>query len=375
MKKIIVKNGNLVYEGKPGRGGHIMYVLQWIECLRRLGYEVLYYDTLVEGNTNAAMLFQEIMERWWSPSLSALLLQNGDALYGLSGKQIKNFSKEASAVISLSSTYNQESDEWIANVHPKILIEQDPAFTHIWASNRNPHEIFGEHDFYFTVGGNVGTEDCTIPTCGINWKPIVNPVILDWWNNDNFMSNACFTTVASLWVHEYQEFEGKLWGPKAEQIRLFADVPAQVTNCFEIVLDCDPDDPEIGFLQNKGWKVLKPEIATADPKSYIRFIKGSYGEFSCAKGLYVGSKSGWFSDRSACYLAAGKPVVVQDTGFQQLLPTGEGLFAFSTLQEATEAIGRINNDYSRHARAARQLAENFFDANKVIPSLLKEAGI
>jgi hypothetical protein len=374
MAKIIVTNGDLLYEGKTGRGGHIMYILQWLEGLRRLGHEVLYLEELV-GGTAAIQLFADVMEHWWKPSLSALVYPSGEAAYGLNANEVEKFGRDAAALISLSATYKAEATHCIAHVHPRILIEQDPGFTHIWANESSPDDIFGCHDIYFTVGGNVGTQHCTVPTCGIEWHPIWNPVVLNWWNPDFPVLQNRFTTVASWWVHEYQNFEGKMWGPKAEQMQRFINLPSLVNVEMEIALDTSPDDPEINHLKHNGWRIESPQVATLNAKTYQTYVNGSLGEFTCAKGIYAGTKCGWFSDRSACYLAAGRPVVVQDTGFRNLLPVGEGLFAVNSVEEAAEAIRMITYDYHRHAKAARKIAAEHFDSDKIIKKMLDCAGI
>lgn len=374
MAKIIVTGGHLIYEGKTGRGGHIMYVLQWLEGLRRLGHEVLYFEE-VTGGPDAVRLFTGVMEQWWSPSLVSLVNASGEAAYGLNAKEVEQFGHQAAGVISLSATYKAEPLSCIAHVHPRILIEQDPGFTHIWAEQSNPDDIFGRHDIYFTVGCNIGTPYSAVPTCGIKWNPVWNPVVLDWWNPAEPVLHPRFTTVASWWVHEYQGFNGKMWGPKAAQMRAFINLPQVVDVKMEIALDTSPDDPEIGQLKQHNWHIESPQTATYDAQTYQKYVTGSLGEFSCVKGLYAGTQCGWFSDRSACYIAAGRPVVMQDTGFQTLLPAGKGLFAVKSVEEAAEAIRMITSDYTLHSVAARKIAEEHLDSNKVISKILDLAGI
>ena len=183
------------------------------------------------------------------------------------------------------------------------------------------------------------------------------------------------TTVAGWWVNEYQEFDGKVYGPKAEEIRKFIELPKLVGEPVEIALDTSPDDPEIPYLKEKGWHLVSPTIATADASAYKKYVHESFGEFSCAKGLYAGTNGGWFSDRSACYLAAGRPVVVQATGFDDVLPTGKGLFSVKNVEEAAEAIKAIRLDYKIHSKAARTIAMEYFDSNKVLSNLMKTIGL
>jgi len=374
MAKLIVKGGNLAWEGTPGRGGQTMFILQWLEGLRRLGHEVLYYDK-ANGERNVAPLFADIMERCWSPSLSALVLPTGEASYGLNGKEVEHFGRDVVALISLGCTFEAEPEPWLANIHPRILVDQDPGFSQAWADKEDPYDILGRHDIYFTVGSRIGTSQCTVPTFNLDWHHTWNPVVLDWWDPNYPIIRNRFTTVAGWWGNYYQEFEGKMWGPKAEQIRQFITLPQQTGEQFEIALETAPEDEELIALKKHGWLIESPRIVTANPEAYRTYVNGSAGEFSCAKGLYVGTNGGWFSDRSSCYLAAGRPVVVQDTGFTDTLPTGDGLFAVSTVEEAAEAIRAIRLDYRRHAAAARSIAREHFSSATVLKRMLAHAGI
>jgi hypothetical protein len=377
MAKLIVKGANLVWEGTPGRGGHVMYILQWLEGLRRLGHEVLYHDCS-DGSAESTRLFADIMERWWDPALSAAVLPSGEAAYGLNAKEVEQFGRNAAAIISLGCS--AEPEPWLANIHPRVLIDQDPGINQVWASTRTPPDIFGYfgyHDIYFTVGANVGTGRCSVPTCGIEWQRIWNPVVLDWWDPDHPRTRDRFTTVAGWWWwgNARLEYEGQLWGSKAEQIRKFITLPKLVGEPLEIALEIEPENAEIAYIESHGWRIEPPKLVTSDPIAYRDYVHASRGEFSCAKGLYVGTKCGWFSDRSECYLAAGRPVVLQATGFADVLVTGEGLFSVSTVEEAAEAIRAIRGEYGRHAAAARKLAVENFDSQRVLSFLLRCIGV
>jgi hypothetical protein len=317
------------------------------------------------------------MERWWDPTLSAAVLPSGQAAYGLNAKEVEQFGSNAAAVISLGCTHSAEVEPWLSNIHPRVLIDTDPGITQVWASTRASAEIFGCHDVYFTFGANLGTPRCTVPTFGIEWRPLLNPVVLDWWDPDRAPTRDRFTTVAGWWWwgNTSLEHEGQLWGPKAEQIRKFITLPQLVGEPLEIALEIEKDNPEIAYIESHGWTLQSPKLVTSDPTAYGDYIHSSAGEFSCAKGLYVGTKCGWFSDRSACYLAAGRPVVLQATGFADVLPTGAGLFSVSTVEEAAEAIRTIRREYGCHAAAARNLAVEHFDSQRVLSSLLRCIGL
>jgi hypothetical protein len=254
------------------------------------------------------------------------------------------------------------------------LIEQDPGYTHLWAAGGDPRDLFGEHDVYYTVGGNIGTPRCSVPTLGVGWQPIWNPVVLDWWSTDQFVRRDCFTTIADWRAYGYLEFEGRILGPKAAEFRKFIDLPRLAGEGLELTLTIDPDDPDLASLRGHGWRVESPE-AVSTPGRYREYVAASVGEFSCVKGGYAGTRCGWFSDRSACFLAAGRPVVLQATGFEDLLPTGKGLFAVATVAEAAEAIRAIRRDYRLHAAAARELARGQFGSDGIVGRLMQEAGV
>jgi hypothetical protein len=370
---------DLAAPASVGRGGHAMYVLQWLHGLERLGHRVVFVEFLKEaagpGRKAAAAYFREIIERSWSPGHSALLVEEPlESLYGLGLDEIESIAGEATAIITLAAHYRRDPYPLLDAVRPRILIEQDPGYTHLWAQGGDAADVYGENDFYFTVGGNLGSSRCAVPTLGIHWRPIWNPVLLDWWSEANDPTRDRFTTVADWRSYGYLEYEGAILGPKAEEFRRFLDLPRQADERIEIALNIDPEDPDLPLLRAHGWQIENPDVV-ATPEGYRDYITGSAGEFSCVKGGYAGTRCGWFSDRSACYLAAGRPVVLQATGFEDHLPTGAGLFAVSNPGEAAEAIRAIRGDYPRHSRAAYAIAREYLDSQQVHRRLLADVGI
>jgi hypothetical protein len=360
-----------------GRGGLGMLVLQWLHGLARLGHRVLFLEFLDEHTdwNSAVRYFGETITSWWRPENAALLRADGSASrWGLDREQVMAAAREAAALITLAAHYRRDPYPFVEAIRPRILVEQDPGYTHLWAAGGDPAEIYGEHDFYFTVGANIGTPRCLLPTLGLRWRPVWNPVILDWWDPQAPVTRDYFTTVADWRSYGYLEFEGQMLGPKAEEFRRFLDLPKQAGEPLEIALNIDPGDPDLPSLKRRGWRIERPEqVATV--AGYRDYVNGSVGEFSCAKGGYVGTRCGWFSDRSACYLAAGRPVVLQATGFEDHLPTGMGLFAVRTVEEAADAIRRVRSDYAHHAAAARAIAVEHLATERILPCFLGEAGI
>ncbi|MGH7872972.1 MAG: glycosyltransferase [Candidatus Binatia bacterium] len=375
MSKLILKGANVVWTGTVGRGGHIMYALQWLHGLRLLGHEVLYYDR-IDNRPESALLFGQIMERWWDRRLAVAMRPTGEAVFGPSVDHVEAFARDAAGIITLGCQFSAEPDPWLASVRPRVLIDLDPGFSQLWSIGASTIEdILGRHDLYFTVGSNIGSARSSLPTLGIDWRPIWNPVITEWWKPAAPRTRDRFTTIAGLWLNAYQSFQGVMWGPKAEELKRFLCLPALAGESIEIALESESGDDLMGKLRQNGWRIESAEAVASTPESYMEYVAGSAGEFSCAKGLYVGAKSGWFSDRSACFLAAGRPVVIQDTGIQAVLPTGAGLFPVATVEEAADAIHRVRRDYQRQSMIARQIALDHFDARRVLPPFLEAMGI
>jgi hypothetical protein len=362
-----------------GRGGLGMYLLQWLQAFERLGHDVVLVEFLKEdpGAARASLVryFGDVVESWSRPDRAALIVEpTRESLYGLDAPAVARVADRAVAVVTLAAHYRREPYPLIDRVRPRILIEQDPGYTHLWAAGGDPADIFGEHDVYFTVGGNIGTPRCSLPTFGLDWHPVWNPVVLDWWSPDGPVTRDRFTTVADWRAYGYLEFEGRILGPKAEEFRKFFRLPSIAGEAVEVALNIDPQDPDLTELRNHGWLIEGPALV-ATPALYRDYVAGSAGEFSCVKGGYAGTNGGWFSDRSACYLAAGRPVVLQGTGFADLLPTGRGLFSVGSPEEAAEAIQAVRRDYALHSAAAQALAREHFDAAKIGRRVLAEAGI
>jgi hypothetical protein len=378
MATLIVVS-DLAEPASVGRGGLSMYLLQWLHGLERLGHRVVFVEFLKNdpGESCAAMVryFNDTVVRWWHSDSSALILAaSGESLCGMTAGEVARVAHEASGVLTIAAPYRREPYPLVEGVRPRIFIEQDPGYTHLWAEKGDPADIFGEHDVYFTVGGKVGLPGCSVPTLGIHWRPTWNPVALDWWTPGRPVARPRFTTVADWRSYGYLEFEGQILGPKAEEFRKFIRLPGLIDGPVEIALNIDPDDPDLACLRKHGWHVESPEVVS-DPFHYRDYIEGSLGEFSCAKGGYVGTRCGWFSDRSACYLAAGRPVILQATGFEDLLPTGRGLFAVRTTEEAAESVKAVRQDYALHAEAARAIACEHFAGDRVLHRLLANTGI
>jgi hypothetical protein len=262
----------------------------------------------------------------------------------------------------------------------KLFVDGDPMFTHIGLATRARQDYVDRvlaHDEHWTFGLNVGAADCLVPTAGLRWRPTIQPVALDWWSRNllprtaGHVARGAWTTVMNWASYEPQEFDGAAYGQKDIEFLRFLDLPRHTNEKFVLAMGQGigrkrPTED----LESRGWSIIEPDVHLPDFATYHDFLFHSKAEWSIAKNGYVKSRSGWFSCRSACYLALGKPVVVQDTGWTRHLPAGEGLLGFSSLDDAATAIDRVAADYAKHSAAARAFAGKYLDATTVCADLL-----
>jgi hypothetical protein len=234
-----------------------------------------------------------------------------------------------------------------------------------------------EHHTLFTYGANVNQPGCAMPTSGVRWLPTRQPVVLDMWPVVPAPAAAPFTTVMNWSTLPDTWHEGRVYGQKDREFEPFLTLPRESAEAMKIAVSCEPKfcDPQAvrQRLLAGGWRLADDIQVSRDPWTYQRFIQGSRAEFSVAKHGYVITRCGWFSERSANYLASGRPVLVQDTGFTDWLPAGSGVFAFQNRGEALAGIEAIKTRYDFHCREARAIAEEYFAAPKVLSQLLEQA--
>lgn len=365
-------------------GGLVWHHLQYVAGLRALGHDVLFvedsddypscYDPsrhVVDADPSYGLRFAaDAFGRVGAGDSWAYFDAHTGRWLGAAAGRARAFCESADVALNLSGV--NPLRDWVAGAPVRVLIDTDPAFTQIrHLTDPAARERALTHTAFFTFGENFGKPDGSIPDDGLPWKPTRQPVTLDAWEVSPGPADGPFTTVLQWDSYPAREHDGRRFGMKSESFAEFIDLPSLRPEIFELALGTAGAPREM--LNAHGWRIRNP-LELKDPSSYQDYIRGSKGEFSVAKHGYVASRSGWFSERSAAYLASGRPVAVQDTGFTAWMRTGLGVVPFSTLEEAAEAVARISGDYARHCQAAREIAAEYFDAAKVLPALLAEAG-
>jgi hypothetical protein len=360
--------------GDPHQGGASWAVLQYVAGLRGLGHEVL----LVEPVPGEALAPGTEVSRYFGSlplpdGEAALLGAGGEETVGLSYPELVAFADDADLLLNLSGLLRDE--RLLEPIPVRAFVDLDPGFNQVWADTGEDMG-FDLHTDFVTVGCRVGAAGCPIPTCDRAWIPSLPPVALEHWPPAGATPRRdAFTSVGNWRSYGSIEHSGIHYGQRAHSLRGLIDLPRLVESDFQLALGIHPDErDDLDALRANGWELLDPAALAGTPGAYAEFVRGSKAELCVAKSGYVESRSGWFSDRSACYLASGRPVVAQDTGFGERLPVGEGLLAFTTSAEAADAVAASEADVTRHGAAARALAEEHLDARKVLAALLERLG-
>lgn len=373
MKRKIIISGAIA--NKAGQGGEAWVRLSWVLGFRKLGFDVMFLEQLAdETQTAATAFFRDTTKRFDLSERAALIGANG-TICGPEFSALLAFATEAEALINISG--HLSNDDILQRVRRRVYLDIDPGFTQAWQSQGAEGLGLEKHTHHFTIGANIGAPDCPIPTCGFNWLKTRPPVLLDEWQAASPASFSRFTTIAN-WRGSYGPVEigGRTLGLKVHEFRKFIDLPRLSGLPFEIALNIHPaDGRDISTLRAGGWQLRDPAPVAGTADSFRDYVRGSGAEFSVAQGVYVHTNSGWFSDRTAHYLASGRPALVQETGFSRHLPTGAGLISFSNMEEALAGAESIATGYESHARAARDLAVNFFSSDAVLRQFCKDADI
>ena len=369
--------------------GVVWQTLHYLLGLRRLGLDVYYAechgkwvpnpvgqpDGSYPGQIAVGDTLKQfgMSDRWfcWADRSKGLS-------FGMSHHSLLKLYQEVETLINLCAQHVLDDD--MLRCPRRVYLESDPGEPQILLSqgDQSRKALLDAHTHYFTFGENLRASDCLLPIPEYAYRPTRQPVLLDMWNTPFDAGCDRFTTIAK-WAQRSQGFEfgdtgdTYYWSKHLEFLR-FIELPQRTTGILELALDKIGEEQR-SKLRAYGWAVSDAVALSSSLCEYQRYIQRSRGEFTVAKDVYVRLRSGWFSDRSACYLAGGKPVITQDTGFGNILPTGRGLFAFRTMEDILAALDSINGDYPGHCRAAREIAAEYFDSHKVLQNLLNQVDL
>jgi Glycosyl transferases group 1 len=353
----------------PWQGGATWAVMQYVLGLRALGHDVWFVEPV--GEEIDRRYVREVLRMFELEDRAAFVLAGSQRTLGVSYGRLR--SQDFDAHFNVSGILTDA--DLVDRIPVRVYVDLDPAFNQVW------HEVEGidmrldGHTHFVSVGQAIGSPGCRIPTCGVSWITAFPLVHLASWPRA-VGAEGDYTTVGH-W-RSYGSILAGGWGlgQRAHSMRELLALPARVRQRLTVALAIDAGEgTDLDALERHGWKLLDPAGVAGTPSRYRRFIQSSRAEISIAKSGYVTSRCGWFSDRSACYLASGRPVVAQDTGLNGALPIGRGLLLFRDLDEAVRAIEDIESDYAGHADAARELAIEHFDARRVLQSLLERVGL
>jgi hypothetical protein len=372
-------------------GGHFWVYMQYVQGLRQAGCEVYWFECVPPSDRDP-----DPRRRQATPRIGAWLQQM--ERYGLDGKTIlcaevdvkrgpetqcdylvgsRSAAQELFKRADLLLNFHYAMDpKLLAQFQRTALVDIDPGLLQMWMSSGQLS--VSRHDLYFTTGETVGTPLALFPDCGLQWSHIRPPVCLDLWPYTYDPGCEAFTTVTNWWGrYETETVAGRqvLYDNNKRVAYLaFGELPSRTSQPLELAVywaATDIEDQQT--MERHGWR-LRPSVEVSKtPEMYRSYIQRSRGEISCVKPSCVKLQNGWISDRSLCYLASGKPVVMQNTGPNPYLPFGEGIFRFSTVDDAAEALATVNADYQKHCRSAREIAETYFDARRIADKILNVA--
>lgn len=364
--------------GVPHQGGATWAVLQYLLGLRELGHEVFFVEPVSADvpleQTESASYFLQVCQDFDLGECASMLLEGKHETFGLSYGRLADVAQRADLLINIAGMLTDS--DLIADIPNRLYLDLDPGFTQLWHEAQGIDMRFEGHTHFATVGLAIGQPDCPVPLGGRTWITTPQPIVLRYWPVSGCLEHDAFTTVANWRGYGSIDHDGVFYGQKAHTIRQFLDLPQRTDEQISIALSIHADElRDICTLEENGWKWLNPASIASSPERYQRFIQGSKAELGFAKSGYVNSRCGWFSDRSVCYLASGRPVLAQETGFGQFLPTGHGLLKFETTDEILEGIAALRADYPLHAKKARSIAEEVFDSSLVLNTLLERVGV
>jgi hypothetical protein len=358
--------------------GHFWVYMQYAQALRRLGCEVYILDSYtwseVEPDAHRLREFLDRMARYGLQDRVVVTANGSDGParhFGMPETEASDLLDSADLLLNFNYHLSQD----LVSAAPRsALVDIDPGLLQFWISRG--YIAPAVHDLYFTIGETVGSDSTLIPDCGVEWLQIRPPVCLDLWPEAYDPEAEAFTTVSTWWGERDYVGDPEAYYDNTKRTAFLdlIDLPRKTEQPLEVALFfAESDDIDRQNLKSRGWRVRHSRDVAGSPEQYRAYVQQSRGEFSWAKPSCARFQNAWISDRSLCYLASGKPVVVQHTGPSSFLPDGEGMFRFRTQAEAVQAFDSINEDYERQSRVAREIAEEHFDAEVVVSGMLEQA--
>ena len=359
--------------GDPHQGGASWAVLQYVIGLLRLGHDVLFVEPVKRADTEVVDYFASVVGAFGLTDRAALLIEESRETIGLPYDRLRERLGGADLFLNVSGMLCDE--DLLAAARRRVYLDLDPAFNQLWHEAEGIDVGLDRHDWFVTVGLAVGDPECPVPTCGRKWITTPQPIVLPYWPRAGPLERDALTTVGNWRGYGSIEWRGRHFGQKVHSLRRFFELPAYTDERFELALAIHPEEEhDLAALHSHGWTLVDPREEAGTPFAYRRFVAGSKAELGIAKSGYVVSRCGWFSDRSVCYLASGRPVIAQDTGFRRFLPADGGVLPFATIEDVLAAIEEIDTRYQLLSDAARAVAEDVFDSQKVLPRLLERVG-
>jgi hypothetical protein len=358
--------------GDPGQGGASWALLQWVLGLQRLGHRVVVIDPIGEDPAPNATVeyFERLCRRHGLTGRAALLPASG-APIGMDSDALRDFVRRADILCNVSGRLRDA--ELVKHVPLRLYVDVDPGFTQLWHASGVDMGL-ARHTHHLTAGTALGTSRACVPSLDIDWRPFLPPVVLDQWPRRPPPAARVLTSVANWRSYGSIEHGGLRFGQKAHSYRALLPLASLSKVPIAIALSIhDGDHADRAALAHAGWNLVDPSTEAGDTERYRAFVQASWAELGVAKSGYVVGKTGWLSDRSACYLATGRPVIAQDTGFTDAIPAHSGMLAYATVDEAVDHVNRLEREYDHHAHAARRVAEDHLDARRVLGEVMRWA--
>jgi hypothetical protein len=382
LKPNILVSGMIA--GDPGQGGAAWAVLQYVLGFKQLGCKVHFVEPLARGKAldddwqqgwtskASADYFRRVVADFGLVNDAALLLQGTRETIGLDYDELCRRSQDTDVLINISGMLTDEN--LIGPIPMRVYLDLDPAFIQLWHTQGIDMRL-DAHTHFVTVGLELGGPNCDVPTCGQAWIKTLQPIVLDHWPRATERAEPSLIAIGNWRGYGSVEYNGASYGQKVHSVRPLVDLPSRLGVPCRLAMAIHPDErADLEALEKNRWELIDPRPLTHWPADYQRLIHTSWAELGIAKSGYVASRCGWFSDRSVCFLASGRPVIAQETGFSRHLPTGNGLLAFKSLDDIVAAVEQLSTQYTVHSAAARELAIEYFGSRRVLEKLLNRVG-